>query len=300
MKKIISVIEWGAIIYIIGVLAASVPNMVLDGNLDQYPPLLVSFQTIKPFVYRVLVPLLARGLMAVFDLSAGAAVGIVVFVSGIAAYRIMQKFFSLYKAEFYTPFVFLMTISMLMYRIKVYDFMSVFLFFLAFYLLAVRRFDLYYMIFPVIVLHRETAVLLILLYIFYRSNLMGMVYQLATFAILRSLLIMTFADSPGVAVPLLLGDVMGVYLQTPAVWIAAVLLALAGIIIASHWSYYDGFLKCALLLFPIQIIFHLLVGYPFEVRVMAESFPIFWLMFSMGLQGLFHRSVFPALHHSKE
>jgi hypothetical protein len=304
VSKVITVIEWGMVVSLVWIMASSMIGV--PANNDQHPETYVSFQTGKPAVYRVLVPLLARAAMFLLDLPADHGIAFVIFLAGIAAYWSMRRLFENYQAGRYAPFAFVLTYAMLSNHATPLDFMTVFLFCLAFYLLASRRFDLYYILFPFVVLHRETSVLLILLFALYarrhHTHILGLVYQLFTFGVIRFLLGMTFAGAEGSGnlYYLFLYDVMGVYLQTPAVWITALLLALAGIVIAARWKDYDPFLRCALLLFPVQIILHLLVGNPFEVRVMAESFPIFWLMFATGLQGLFQRSMLAALHHGEE
>jgi len=161
--------------------------------------------------------------------------------------------------------------------------MTVFLFCLAYYLIATKN-PLYLALFPVIVLHRETAILLVIVFIMFyycrmeiRSYSIAVIYQATTWLSIRLILMKIFENAPGMDLHIFIHDVTGVYFQTPAMLSALFIFAGAVAILYSRWSRLFPFVKAGLVLVPIQIILHFILGNPFEFRVLVESFPFVFL-----------------------
>ena len=253
----------------------------------KYLNYIVTFTLHKPFVYRVIVPLVANGIMALLGAPAEWAMVIVVFASGLGAFWAIKRFFSLYVADIlrlhlYSFLAFMAEVLLITNFRNYNDFTTVALFCLAFYHMASDKPLPYLVLFPLMVLHRETTILLTSIFILYfwgkmpaRNLLAALAYQGVVYTALRFALSLIFSNTYGSQVNYLFYyDVMGVYLQTPAMLIPLVMLCGMLFVMYLNWGRYPRFLQVAFMLFPIQIALHLMLGYPFEFRVLAESLPL--------------------------
>jgi hypothetical protein len=297
--KYFNIVEWVAVIILMALFASDM--IYLPASNDQNATLYTSFSMPKPVIYRVLVPLLARFMME-FGARPDLAIAFILFLSGLGAFYMIRKLFVFYGMEWLALFSFMLTYILVTSNHSTpLDFMTVFLFLLAYYLMATGNHLAYCYLFPLIVLHRETSVLLIGLYalyrwieisheapsldVFYEKLQYGdaLLSQLIIYIFFKTSLVMAFPEAQGSAIHFLIHDPMGVYLQTPAMLSALFIIIGILLIVRSRWALYPPFLKAAFVLFPVQIGLHLLAGNPFEFRVMAESFPIVLLMVFMGM-----------------
>jgi len=280
MEKYKNVLAW-AVVVGLGALFAWGWIDLTSVN-DQWAGYYVWFTQDKPAVMRVLVPLLARGLMLT-GIPAGPAMALVVFSCAVAAYWAIKLFFSEYGLERWAVVCWGMIFVLLLNKRNPFDWMTVFIFSLAYYLL--RRYDpRYFLLFTIAALHRETVVLLVLLYMIYlwesantKGYWLAVLFQVSTILFIRSM-IEVILDPGGHQLYVLYYDVPGAYLRSPAAWISALLLAGLFYLVWKYWYIIPKFTQAAFMLVPIQIALHLLNGYPGEVRVMAESFPIMFIV----------------------
>jgi hypothetical protein len=260
-------------------------------NNDQHYTLWITYAMPKPAVYRVLIPMISQ-LLVSLGIPGNIVMGSIALASGLGSYWLLRKLFESYGIRIYAGLCWLLVYVLLLNYASPMDWITVFLFLLAYRLLRSdhpRDLVRYLMLFPVIVMHRETAILLVLLYgllnhktMSRRTFWISLACQISTFTFHRLAVIKIFSDSPGDAIRLYY-DVMGTYLQTPAM--IAALFILIGIfsIAYANWNHYDDFIKAAFALFPIQILLHVILGNPFEFRVLAESFPVAFIIVFAGL-----------------
>ena len=279
------------------------PNIYAEG--------VVNFWMYKPYVYRVLIPLLARGVMLLGVPHNWALAG-VVFTSGLASFGALKLFYSSYIAKnrlwAFSLMSWLLMFTLMQNHKKHYDFATIFFFCLSLYLMVKiaafnampvrmpiisnRHAALLFALFPIMVLNRETTALLILVYAIYfwgtdfKVYLIHITYMTTTFLLVYFVIIQNvFRDWAGDSIHVLRHLTMETYLQTPAMIFAVFIIIGCAMIIFTHWNdgTYSRFIKSALILVPIQIALHLLFGYPFEFRVLIESFPVFFVSVIIGL-----------------
>lgn len=279
MEKYKNVPAWGVVVGLAALFAFEWID--LTSSNDQWAGYYVGFTMDKPAVMRVLVPLLVRGLMLT-GMPSGLAMAIVVFACALAAYWAIKKLFADYGIEKLAVVCWGMIYILLLNKRNPFDWMSVFLFCLAYHYL--KNFDpWYFLLFPLVALHRETAVLLILLYAVYLRGayiggyLLALLYQVMVVLFVR-IMIEAILHPGGHQLYILHYDVPAAYLRSTFAWIVGVLLFLLAFLVWKYWYVIPAFLQAAVVLVPVQIVLHLLNGYPGEVRVMAESFPILFVM----------------------
>ena len=104
----------------------------------------------------------------------------------------------------------------------------------------------------------------------------GCVYQGFAYVLIRLVTMAAFANLPGAPFILSWRHVLNVYAAYPFLTLAFVVcLGGIGYLSLRGWKQKPVFLRSAIsILFPIQLILHLLMGWPYEVRVFAESLPL--------------------------
>jgi len=258
---------------------------------------IVSFAIERPYVYRLLVPAIARGLMLLTSLPADIALVIVIMLSGIGLFysvRYLAMAFDKDDTRASISAILCVAITVIFCQLngKVYDLATTMFFALLLGLLARGRLGLYYIVFPIAVLNRETTALLIPFFAIYfilyqtprRHILAGVLYQCTVFVVIYLLVTTVFADNPGELFVWNPAEVIGMYAAYPFVTLALLTIAsIALYIVFRGWIEKPAFLRIAFLcLLPIQLILHLLMGYAFEVRVFAEGFPVIVLLVYAG------------------
>jgi hypothetical protein len=253
----------------------------------------------RPYVLRVLMPLLAR-LFWMANMPADEAIKLVIVLSAMAfvyAIHMMCKAFHYPAKEELGKFVVsVLAVELFMiaffYNNHIYDLSTAAFFAASLGLMATGRLKEYYSLFPLACLNRETTILLSFFFAihFYkkieaRRYLLGLGYQVFIFITLRLLITLWFADNPGSLFYFLLTRVLSDYLNHPVPSLALLsTLTTIGFIIVRQWQDKPAFLRSALLiLLPVQVLMHLLVGMAFEIRVLAEVYPVIFLLGLMGI-----------------
>lgn len=249
----------------------------------------------RPFVYRVLVPLLAR-LLSQTGLRLDVATFVIV---GLSLAGFIAALYALYvsfggdktKALLIAYAAAWFLVPLMMYHRKVYDMTTVFLFALSFVFLLRGWFREYALLFPLVCLNRETAILLPLFFaVWYWRRmkrlsdwLLLFAYQVAAFAIIQGAIHLYYADLTGESVALRLVDNLqffAAHLLPTALLLAVVILLFS----AAHRSE-QPFLRTAFYcMFPPLLVAYLVTGYGFEVRVFAEVYPVV-VMLLVNMQG---------------
>lgn len=155
-------------------------------------------------------------------------------------------------------------------------------------LLARGKFNLYYLVFAVASLNRETTFLLGLFFMVYffkkipfRSYLLGLAYQGLAYVVIKLAVMAAYASLPGEAVQWRPFEVLKGYVDQP-VWFAVLFfIAFVALVLMAlyHWNGKPEFLRVAFLtVFPLLLMLHIFLGYSYEIRVFAEVFPVIFLL----------------------
>lgn len=224
---------------------------------------------------RMLVPIIANAL--VLFMPPDVVLATILFVSGVIAFWSLRSLMSKFmNNELYYFFTFIILYLIFLYNRSPLDFVTVFLFCLAFRFLLEQKTELFITVFIFATLHRETSILLVVFYSLYTgiTNIKGSVGLFCIYIAIRAELMYLAGNYQANLSYLFVYDVMGVYLTS---WFTLILVAVLGLIawkLYRNWNSIPIYLRAGVAVFSIQLVLHLLVGYPFEVRVMAESVPL--------------------------
>jgi hypothetical protein len=169
-------------------------------------------------------------------------------------------------------------LMLFVWGVKVYDVATATWFAMSIGLLARRQMFAYYLLFPIGCLNRETAFLMVILFLvhFGKAQWAGVLYQATAFIAIRVLVMIAYADLPGV-----------VMLVRPIENLQLFAEHLVGSIV--HWMGFAGLtwlcvrqwhrkpliLRQAFLVFgPLLMLMYLVLGVSFEIRVFAELYPV--------------------------
>jgi len=254
----------------------------------------VSLTLYKPFVYRQLVPMLARAIMGL-GVPANWAIVIIMTISGVGffyALRALTRHFYPDTNDLYIFTLFVCGSLLFRDRSLPYDWMTACLFSLALLFLAQDKLLAYCLLFPVVCLNRETAFLLIIFYLFYDHDIrIGrdvaiMLYQVLVWFGVRLSLMYIFRNNGG-------SDAWFMPLHNFQVFFSNPLHSLLHIIIAGvilFWVFKDWYskpynLRLAFSIFaPLLLVMYWVFGQPFEVRVMWEVYPVIVLLMLPSLE----------------
>ncbi len=260
---------------------------------------------IRPFVYRVLVPFLARALERLTGIQAVYCMIFLVVLSAIGLFYSLRYFYTAFRRndEYAGMFSLIsceITFLLVLIGVKPYDIVTVMFFALAFGLLARGKFNIYYLIFVIASINRETTFLLTLFFIVYFFNriprpqyLLGVLYQGIAYVVVKILIMAAYAGVPGTPAQWRPLEVLKGYIDKP-VWFAVLFFLFFCILIAIalwRWNEKPLFLRVAFItIFPIQLILHIFLGYSYEIRVFAEVFPIMLLLCTWSIQTINYRT----------
>jgi hypothetical protein len=311
MKKY-RLLNWGMVVFMATMF--SYGYFGLPENNDQNVIFYMNFQVDKPFLYRVLVPLIVHALM-LFKIKIDIAAVIVVFASALASYWAIKELCAYYlfmideKARLlYSLIFFAFTFIILIEYRKTYDWMTVFLFCYLMYVMgnmipvpksglqwggfvgsvSVKYLIIYLLVFPIVVIHRETSILFVLLFAVYfwrrvqiLAYIVTIIYQLTVWVTFRFVMDSIFSNANG-GFHFLTHDVTGTYINDPRMIVILLVSLFTLWVVRRSWKSTPHLLQSAFLLVPVQIILHLLFGNPYEFRVFAETVPIILITVTHG------------------
>lgn len=240
----------------------------------------------RPFVYRALLPWLARSLTWA-GLSPSGALALLLIGFSLGLFFVMRALIDRPGAGLLS-FLFCETALLLLIRdIKVYDIPTIFFFALSLLLLERGKLSAFYLLFPFATLNRETSFLLSLFFaarffniLPWRRYIVGMGYQMGVWIGIRFALERIFADRPGSNMLFRPVEVAQGYLSKPIV--SLFLLACLGLLlwmVVRGWGEKPAGIRLAFVLFfPVLLGLHLIAGYAFELRVLAEVSPVVFLL----------------------
>ncbi len=165
-----------------------------------------------------------------------------------------------------------------------YDYSTLFLFTLAVTLLLQSKWTAYVPIFALASLNKETSILLVILFVLRVHStttltrarwirLLGL--QLATYVLIRAFPVLRFRNNPGAACEYHLPEHLEAFRTEPFLALLfACGLALTLTLALAYWSQKPVALRHSLLLAAPLFAAYLLFGYPLEIRVFYEVYPI--------------------------
>jgi hypothetical protein len=238
----------------------------------------------RPFVYRALLPLLARGLARAAELDPVFALEILYTLSSIflfSSFKYLYETFS--EGRSGSVFAFLgaeLFFVFALHEPKIYDLATAGFWALSLALLSRRRIEAYLLLFPFMTLNRETSILFLLFFtvFFWRRIPAGLfisslLFQLSAFILVRGFTMIHFSELPGVDYLLRPGTVLSGYLSSP---LSIALLGILGallLLILREWDRKPLEVRSFfLLLAPVLFILHFILGEAFEIRVFAEVY----------------------------
>lgn len=263
------------------------------GYLDLYN--VANSLQMRPFVYRILVPMLAQTLSRMAQINTIQATILVLIVFSVVMYYSIKYLYETFGDDGHgsiVSFVGCLALFALMYQeLKVYDIPTTAFFALGLAFLARKRFIAFYILYPIATLNRETTFLLSAFYVLYYFNgpisrrhwFYGCAYQVLTYILIRLVTMAYFADQPGA--PFIISSKYLFSVYTTKYFLTFVYFAFIVwllYITLRRWNQKPSFLRAAfLIIFPIQLVLHFIMGWPYELRVFAESLPIFSVLAMM-------------------
>lgn len=264
-------------------------------NWNWYLRVVAYSQDDRPFVYRALVPYLSRLLENVTGVDVILCLFVVITLSGFGMYYSVRYLIRTYdnspKADllaflacvvvFLTSFVFM----------KVYDLTTAALFTFCIALLARKKHGVFYIVFLIASVNRETTILLLVLFFIYylygnisRSQFIGgTLFQVVSFVVVRYLIMSHYAGNEGAVFWNDWQFVLSLYLSKKTTLLLVAIFVSFLYPIAKKWNEKPIFLRTAFAsLFPIFVILHIFFGMPFETRVFAEIVPTIVVLASVN------------------
>jgi len=261
-----------------------------DQNLWQVE-LLTSPHLNKPWIYRQLVPILARGLAAL-GIRIDLALVLVVTISGIGFYFALRRLAALcYRepklddtAELLIILLVVLGLVLFNYGRLPYDLMTAWLFTLAFRCIALGEDDQLTIVFALATLNRETAFLLLLfmgmITIFSRERFAFTLKLSLLFILIQVALRMVFRGNDGLEIWMQPELNLWRFIHQPArTFFHGVIMAILLWIVYRDWNEKPVFLKLAwMYITPPLVLLYLVFGQAFEPRTLWEGYPILALL----------------------
>ena len=239
---------------------------------------ITSTQYNRPFVYRQLVPFLARGLSEFVRIDF--ALIFIVTLAGVGLYVAIYKLgkhFGIHNELW----ALLVTLSGLIlfgdYRAS-YDVMTACLWAWALLFMFQHDHKKYTLLFPILCFNRiETSIFLIILWaIFYPREIVFLLYQITVFVSMYLVLHLTFAENTGASAWVEPLENLQRFIHNPLLTMFHIYIFVLLMYVAlRNWNKKDGRLRLAfVLLVPIFLGLYFVFGQAFEIRVFWEVVPV--------------------------
>lgn len=260
----------------------------------EYSRAIVMGQDDRPYVYRALVPFVARCLTWT-GMRADVALTVVVVSSAIGlVYGLIYFFSSQMQDDILRWFVwsaFGVLVFMLVFfiRRKSYDLSTAMFFAFGLGMMAQRKWNEYFALFAFANVNRETSVLLMVVWGIYalgdkglrgKGYWVALGYQGYLFMVIRICLMVIFANNPGVAMLIRPIENLRLFAAEPG-WAVVHWIIWGAILVSGFRFHVPGVARVAFwVLMPALTLMYLVMGVSFEIRVFAELFPVIWYQVS--------------------
>lgn len=168
----------------------------------------------------------------------------------------------------------------------IYDFTTLFMFSLGLLLMFRLQWGAYMVVFALGTLNKETTIFLSLICVLYywhrlsRRRLLGLLsIQLAMYGLVQGMLRFVYRQNPGSAAlwhyPDQVAAIKALALSDPfRLILMSLILMMVAALIVYRWSQKPRILRTGLAVLPMFLVLFMLWGYPNEIRVMLEVYPI--------------------------
>lgn len=307
MKKIRYDPKFNSILYIVLLTTiVFIIYMVLSKD-DHFSPIesILSQTNERPSVYRVLPALITYGLSFLTGLNLFACAILVMYFSLLGFFLVYSKLLNIFLSEYnYYLCMAISAIGILPFLFRnryIYDFPILFIFTLAIYLMAHNKIGRFLVLFIFAALTKETSIVLVFLFAIHFRKLQKQKYffylllQLLIYGMIRFGVMYIFRNNPGSIVQYHLWDHVDAYIKNPLGGII-LLACMIGIFFIGLTNKRDDhkILNEALLTVGCPIlVLYFIFGYPFEIRVFLEIFPVMALLVSSRIFQLTKKSPHP-------
>jgi hypothetical protein len=226
----------------------------------------------RPFVSRLLLPLLSRSLEWLTGIDAVSWLGFLFVLSAVFFYfsakYLYETFYERGEIAALVSFLFLMMLTFV--ETKVYDYATAAFFALSLGLLARGKHGVFLLVFPFATLNRETTFLLTIFYAVYFFGKLPLQKYLASLsvqtAVYLSIKLVTASMFSGNG-----GQDVYFYLDVMLAHRSYIILLIFPLLYFFLRNKPEFIRKSFWIIFPAQVALYLLFGQPLEVRVFAES-----------------------------
>jgi len=244
----------------------------------------------RPFVYRQLIPMLARLIIWITGIRVDLGLVIGIMLSAMAAVGAIGLFFrefGIRKLELHTLICGTILFVWLIKDAKIYDFATVATFAGCIILLHQHKWNGFHIVYILACLNRETAFLLTIFFMFHffrkldrKLYWLSAVAQVLIFLAIRLIMLLAFRENPGVVAQF---NFFKNFQEFASSWTGtiAVITVFVGLtwLVARNWKSAPVFLRDIFLTFtPLLFVMWILLGRAFELRVFFEIFPVLYIM----------------------
>ncbi|GAB4217371.1 MAG: hypothetical protein OHK0022_59520 [Roseiflexaceae bacterium] len=291
-KLLYEVLFWSAVLVLTGVVfAAYVPGLPWNRAGRNFAEFLDS-STYRPFVYRVLIPLVSEAANRIVPFTIPTYYTICIYLSlfgFVGALRSLAQTF--WQPSYALDAVVLLAIPLTMaFNLEyshVYDLPVLCLFTWGIVCIARQQWNAFLLCYAIACFNKETTLFLSLIFVANHTQdvLRGkynklLVMQLSIYAIIRGALMFIFQHNPGAVADYHLSDHIIIYPAYPArtlVYLAGI--TLVALLIARQFGRKPAFLRRSLLVaLPPMVVLFALFGFPYELRVFYEVYSLVVLL----------------------
>lgn len=271
-----------------------------------YTEKMIGTDLVKPFVYRQFFPFIARTVIHVTAIRADYVVVGLTVLFGVAFTFAMAWFLSLFLVPYSSESLAMLAIIALFCFVllfenfrALYDLPTALFFTLALGYLASKRKSRYFFVFTIASTNRETAILLVIVFIvayifsgeFQVKNhgryALYTIYQILAFLLIQIVLRQIFIANPGTTAWIRPVYNLRAYLSQPFGFALTLLIAaLIAFFIHKTWHLQPVFLKISLAGLSPIIPMHFIFGGAFEFRSMIEIYPVIFAMLVVAFSNL--------------
>ena len=246
----------------------------------------------RPYVYRALIPFLVRVFERIYPFRAELYTFALMFLALVGFVLSVRSFaISLWQSVGKADLVSLLSIAGLIPFIardgKIYDFPDLFLFTLGLLFLAQQKWKIFFIVYLLGCINKETMVFLSLVFAIYFFRRMSarefwalLMGQVIVFCVIKLWITWTFRNNPGGVVEVHLVEQVKSLLYLPDFLLFYGLFALCvAIFVLVDWHKKPEFLRFSVVaLLPALLVANLFFGVPYEIRTYLDVFPVLFLL----------------------
>lgn len=289
-----------ALLMVSSVVYAFYVYLATQNHFSQLEPMIYGTAS-KPYVYRVLAPIIIRILAGVTNTSPFLMTILIMYLSLIGFSMSMSALVRTFiPSQYFRIWGILAPIGLVPFLFEqrhIYDFPTLFLFTLALYYLAKNDFPKYLLVFVFATLSKETSLFLVIFFIMQfskieRKRFLPIVFiQIIIYLLIRLSLIMLFRNNLGELLEFHLYEHVSAYIHNP---ISSIVLFCAIVVIISISIFAldnkANFVRNSLIAIGCPTLcLYFFFGVPFEIRIFLETYPSIYLTICLAVIFFYNR-----------